>query len=49
MAIRIGSDFLATGRLTGLLLLASETLVVVLTVLRRDDVRWSIAATARGC
>lgn len=36
MAIRIGSDFLATGRLTGLLLLASETLVVVLTVLRRS-------------
>jgi protein-S-isoprenylcysteine O-methyltransferase Ste14 len=35
MAIRIGSDFLTTGRLTGLLLLASETLVVVLTVLRR--------------
>lgn len=35
MAIRIGSDFVATGRLTGLLLLASETLVVVLTVLRR--------------
>jgi protein-S-isoprenylcysteine O-methyltransferase Ste14 len=35
MAIRIGSDFLETGRLTGLLLLASETLVVVLTVLRR--------------
>jgi protein-S-isoprenylcysteine O-methyltransferase Ste14 len=35
MAIRIGSDFLSTGRLTGLLLLASETLVVVLTVLRR--------------
>jgi protein-S-isoprenylcysteine O-methyltransferase Ste14 len=35
MAIRIGSDFLATGRITGLLLLASETLVVVLTVLRR--------------
>lgn len=36
MAIRIGSDFLATGRLTGLLLLASETLVVALTVLRRS-------------
>jgi protein-S-isoprenylcysteine O-methyltransferase Ste14 len=36
MAIRLGSDFLATGRLTGLLLLASETLVVVLTVLRRS-------------
>jgi protein-S-isoprenylcysteine O-methyltransferase Ste14 len=35
MAIRIGSDFLATGRITGLLLLASETLVIVLTVLRR--------------
>jgi protein-S-isoprenylcysteine O-methyltransferase Ste14 len=35
MAIRIGSDFLATGRLTGLLLLASELLVVVLTVVRR--------------
>jgi protein-S-isoprenylcysteine O-methyltransferase Ste14 len=36
MAIRIGGDFLETGRLTGLLLLASETLVVVLTVLRRS-------------
>ena len=35
MAIRIGADFLATGRLTGLLLLASETLVVVFTVFRR--------------
>ena len=36
MAIRIGGDFFATGRLTGLLLLASETLVVVLTVMRRS-------------
>ena len=36
MAIRIGSDFIATGRMTGLLLLASELLVVVLTVLRRS-------------
>jgi protein-S-isoprenylcysteine O-methyltransferase Ste14 len=36
MAIRIGGDFLATGRTTGLLLLASELLVVVLTVLRRS-------------
>ena len=36
MSMRIGSDFLATGRLTGLLLLASEMLVVVLTVLRRS-------------
>ncbi len=35
MAVRIGTDFLATGRLTGLLLLASEALVVVLTVFRR--------------
>ena len=35
MAVRIGSDFLATGRPTGLLLLASETLVVILTILRR--------------
>ena len=38
LAIRIGADFLATGRLTGLLLLASETLVVVLTVMRRATV-----------
>jgi protein-S-isoprenylcysteine O-methyltransferase Ste14 len=37
MAVRIGSDFLQTGRLTGLLLLASETLVVVLTVFRRPS------------
>jgi len=35
MAVRIGADFLATGRPTGLLLLASETLVVVFTVCRR--------------
>lgn len=35
MAVRIGTDFLQTGRLTGLLLLASEGLVVVLTVFRR--------------
>lgn len=36
MAVRIGNDFLETGRITGLLLLASELLVVVLTVLRRS-------------
>jgi protein-S-isoprenylcysteine O-methyltransferase Ste14 len=36
MAIRFGADFLSTGRLTGLLLLVSEALVVVLTVLRRS-------------
>jgi protein-S-isoprenylcysteine O-methyltransferase Ste14 len=35
MAIRIGENFLETGRLTGLLLLASEALVVVLTAFRR--------------
>ena len=35
MAIRIGANYLETGRLTGLLLLASEALVVVLTVFRR--------------
>ena len=35
MAVRLGIDFLETGRLTGLLLVASEALVVVLTVFRR--------------
>jgi protein-S-isoprenylcysteine O-methyltransferase Ste14 len=37
MAMRIGADFLQTGRLTGLLLLASETLVVIMTVFRRPS------------
>src|SRR5262249_9661132 len=36
MAARFGSDFLATGRLNGLLLLVSEGLVVALTVVRRS-------------
>ena len=36
LAISIGNDFIRTGRLTALFLLASETLVVVLTVLRRS-------------
>jgi protein-S-isoprenylcysteine O-methyltransferase Ste14 len=36
MAIRFGSDFLVSGRLTGLLLLVSEALVVMLTVMRRS-------------
>ena len=36
MAIRFGSDFLSTGRVTGLLLLVSEALVVLLTVMRRS-------------
>ena len=37
-AVRIGADFLETGRLTGVLLLVSEALVVVLTVVRRTAV-----------
>ena len=36
MAIRMGADFLVTGRVTGLLLVVSEALVVILTVLRRS-------------
>jgi protein-S-isoprenylcysteine O-methyltransferase Ste14 len=35
LAVRLGADFLQTGRITGLLLLASEGLVVILTVCRR--------------
>jgi protein-S-isoprenylcysteine O-methyltransferase Ste14 len=35
MAVRFGADFLQTGRLTNLMLLTSEMLVVALTVLRR--------------
>ena len=35
-AIRIANDAIATGRMTGLLLLASESLVVVLTIVRRS-------------
>jgi protein-S-isoprenylcysteine O-methyltransferase Ste14 len=35
MAVRLGLDFMETGRLTGLLLLASEALVVLLTLFRR--------------
>lgn len=36
MAVRFAADFLATGRITGLLLLVSEALVVVFTALRRS-------------
>jgi len=36
MAVRLGLDYAQTGKLTGLLLLASEALVVVLTVFRRS-------------
>jgi hypothetical protein len=35
MALRFGNDFLVTGRITGLFLLLSEVLVVVLTLVRR--------------
>lgn len=38
LAVRIGSDFVQTMRITGLLLLASEGLVVVLTLARRRAV-----------
>jgi Isoprenylcysteine carboxyl methyltransferase (ICMT) family len=36
MALRMAADFLATGRVTGLLLVASEGLVVILTLFRRS-------------
>jgi hypothetical protein len=36
MAVRLADDFRATGHVTGLLLLASEALVVVLTMFRRS-------------
>jgi protein-S-isoprenylcysteine O-methyltransferase Ste14 len=48
MAIRLGVDFLETGRLTGLLLLASEALVVVLTVARRAPVMVDRSVRARA-
>jgi protein-S-isoprenylcysteine O-methyltransferase Ste14 len=35
MAFRLGKDWLVTGHLTGMLLLASESLVVALTLIRR--------------
>lgn len=38
LAVRLAIDFLQTGRLTGLLLLASESLNVVLTIFRRSPV-----------
>jgi protein-S-isoprenylcysteine O-methyltransferase Ste14 len=37
-AVRIGAEFVRTGHLTGLLLLVSELLVVILTVVRRPAV-----------
>lgn len=47
MAVRLGIDFLETGRLTGLLLVASEALVVVLTVFRRDALEVDRSVRAR--
>jgi len=46
LALRIGENALQTGRVTGLLLVASESLVVVLMVIRRPsrdvDRRWLV-------
>jgi protein-S-isoprenylcysteine O-methyltransferase Ste14 len=47
MAMRFGADFLATGRVTGLLLLVSEALVVALTVLRRSAAAMDRSLRAR--
>lgn len=48
LAVHLFGDFLRTGRLTGLLLLASELLVAVFTMMRRRtlDVDWSAVALA---
>ena len=48
MAVRLGIDYLETGRLTGLLLLASEALVVVLTVFRRAPLLVDRSVRARA-
>jgi protein-S-isoprenylcysteine O-methyltransferase Ste14 len=47
MAMRFGADFFATGRVTGLLLLVSELLVVVMTVRRRSAVVMDRSVRAR--
>ena len=47
MTLRFGSDFLETGRLMGLFLLASEAAVVVLTLLRRSAVAVDRSVRAR--
>ena len=49
MAVSLGADFLQTGRLTGLLLLASEALVVVLTVMRAVGCDRRSQRRARAC
>ena len=48
MSVNLFGDFMRTGHVTGLLLLASESLVVVLTIVRRraNILDRSIAATA---
>jgi protein-S-isoprenylcysteine O-methyltransferase Ste14 len=38
LAINLGSEFLRTGHVTGLLLLVSETLVIVMTAVRRPAI-----------
>ena len=47
MATRFGADFLSTGRITGLLLLVSELLVVVMTVRRRSAAAMDRSVKAR--
>ena len=47
MAVRFGTDFIETGRITGLFLLLSEALVVVLTLVRRSALAVDRSARAR--
>ena len=47
MAVNLGVDFAETGRSTGLLLLASEALVVVLTICRRAPLAVDRSVRAR--
>ena len=47
MTMRFAADFLATGRITGLLLLLSELLVVVMTVRRRSAAAMDRSVRAR--
>ncbi len=47
MAVRFGFDFMETGRVTGLFLLLSETIVVVLTLVRRAAVTIDRSMKAR--
>lgn len=48
LSYRIGADLVETGRLTGLMLLASELLVVVLTAARRSATVVDRSAAARA-